>query len=106
MPDFNAIATYSLFHPVGVFLLVVILVFSTWLCARVRSRLGWTMYGALTALLLAPAVIAIRSCYATLCDLGQGLAMLVTVPLAAAWLFGLLLGLLFHFLRKHQPRSH
>ena len=105
MLNFDAIESYALFQPLGLVVHVIVVAFSAWLCAIARGWLGWTMYGALTILLTTPAVIALHACYTALCDLGVGLMMLVTVPLAVAWVLGWLLGLLFRFLHKRQPQS-
>ena len=106
MPNFNAFETYSLFHPFGIFIHVVVLAFAAWLCAIARGWPGWTAYVVLTILIISPALLVLTACLtATRCDLGSGIAILATGPLALAWLLGSLLGLPFRFRRGRSPQS-
>jgi hypothetical protein len=60
---------------------------------------AWTVYALVTILLLIPVSVVTIECFkATICDLGMGLAVLVTGSWPLAWLFGSLLGLLFRLL--------
>ena len=106
MPNFNAFETYSLFHPFGIFIHAGALAFSAWLCAIARGWPGWAIYAVLTILLISPALVFLTACLATTrCDLGLGIAILSTGPLAMAWLLGSLLGLPFRFRRRRAPQS-
>jgi hypothetical protein len=88
------------------FLYLAVLVFPAWLCASMRYWHAWTVYALVTILLLIPVSVVSFQCFrATICDLGMGLAMLVTGSWPLAWLFGSLLGLLFRFLNK-LPKSN
>jgi len=88
------------------FLYLAVLVFSAWLCARMRYWHAWTVYAVVTILLLIPVSVVSFQCFrATICDLGMGLAVLLTGSWPLAWLFGSLLGLLFRFVNR-LPKSN
>jgi hypothetical protein len=109
VPNFNSIWTYSPFHPIGILTCACILACSVWLCAIARSWLGWTIYGALTALMIFPVSFVFLKYFVidpSLKDrggiVGAGVFMMVTGPLALAWLLGLPVGLLFRLGRAEQ----
>jgi hypothetical protein len=99
----TAIDTYLL---LGVFLYVALLVVPAWLCAIMRYWYAWTVYAVVTILLIIPfSVVSIKCFRPTICDLGDGLAMLWTGSWALTWLIGSLLGLPLRLLRK-PPQSN
>ena len=100
MAYFETFETYAaIVHPVGILLNCSVLAFSACLSAIARSWRGWTTYAALTALVMFPLTFQVLTVKmhppGPHSGLGYGLLIaFVGLPLAAAWLLGLLIGML------------
>ncbi len=106
MHYFDTFETYAaIVDPFGIFLNICVLACSAWLSAIARSWRGWTAYVALTALAMFPLTLEVLRVKIDRpgphSGLGYGLLILfVGLPLASAWLLGLLIGMLFRLGRS------
>jgi len=97
--DFSWLEPFAIIDPLGILLNVCILACSAWLSAIARSWRGWTIYVALTALMMFSVTYLVVDTKmhppGQHSGLGVGLFIVFTaLPLALAWLLGLPIGLL------------
>jgi hypothetical protein len=107
VPDFTWLA---IVNPLGMLVDVCALACSAWLSAIARSWRGWTIYVALTALMMFPLTYLVLDTRmhppGTHSGLGVGLTIVLAAgPLALAWLLGLPIGLLCRRLGRSATQS-